>query len=205
MVSCMLFLKNLFKMKFTVKDFISYCDVCMCCGGKTKFSLERTILDDPYASVQNCVPVSLKDRRGNIRAELMISYADSKRLYLDIYIKSNEYLASNKKLFDKFINENNLYMSKRCDNCKNCTIQSSIMSFGKYISPVCIYTERLFFEEEEYDYDIYSSYKDKKTHIMVTSEDAAKWFNIDVPFLPLYKFKNKQNLLNKIKTYMLFS
>lgn len=189
--------------KFTIKDFILTTSPCFGCNQKLSFTIgllnenEKTphhkpIIIEPDVSIIN----------------LRTTYNSS--LSISINHKTNYFKTNNLPELFKFLNQHQLFVSTNCKNCFSY-IESQYLEFNTnkgFIKPVGISNEDIVLKENNTFYMIKSSSLEATSIITVTKFDGNNInlpIRLETPILPLYKFKNKQILIDKIKVYLLFS
>ena len=195
--------------QYTVKDFILYNNPCISCG--EKILLEFASLDTRHSSKTSKEDVViLKPFVKNERTEvdLKISYTSSINLRIDH--KSNKFLSSNFEGLTDYLNKYKLYLRTRCNKCYSY-IDSHFLEFNiarGFIKPVSISSEYFIIQDASYMYHIRSNSWESKTIVVVDRIDKTtpvSPIRFDLPIILLSKFKNKENIINKIKTYITFS
>ena len=189
--------------KFTVKDFIGYNNPCFSCGERISFKL---------GIVTNGVDGSAQ-LRPTVKPEytvvdLKVTY--SKTLQLWIFHNTNKFIASNPIDFTEYLNENHLFLHSKCDKCMS-SIESMFLEFNKdmgFVKPVSISREILLVNDDRNQFILNSSFAWNKSVLSADRLDKTAPISpivLDLPLLPLYKFKTKERFLNKVKTYVVFS
>jgi hypothetical protein len=191
--------------KFTVKDFILYNSPCISCGGAINLYVVSRDSVNPYKNLRGIKYITNVGKNA-ITVELKITYAE--RLTLQIIPKSNKFKTSDVAGLWSYLDKHDLYLQSICSECKTI-ISSNIMmldKLGGFIHPISLDSEDIMIKDSDCLYMIYTSYEGNSTEIHVLPKDLLKEdFNIKIPLLPIYKFKTKEKLLQKIKTYILFS
>lgn len=200
--------------KFTVKDFITYNNPCFSCGNKISFYIGtesyQAIILDPKFPVGSTHPTFMRPIVSTEYSELdlKISYNDS--LNLRIYHKSNKIDSNNiQKLFE-YLKAHRIILQSRCDKCYTC-IESNDLLFNYdkgFIYPATIKSERILVSDDENMYHMYSWFSTNKTDLTIDKINRVlpvSSSHLKLPLLPLYKFKNKQHFIDKIRTYLTFS
>jgi hypothetical protein len=195
--------------QFTVKDFITYNAPCFSCGESIILEFGSVeLINNGKVSGQSPVflkPIVSKDRT---EISLKISYVGSLQLW--IFHKSNKFLTTNFTGLSEYLNTHKLFLRSRCNKC-NSLIDSQFIEFNLksgFIKPVGISAEYLSIQDKSHLYCIHSKFLDDKTIIIADRIDKTtpvSGVRIEIPLLPLYKFKDKEKIISKIKTYILFS
>jgi hypothetical protein len=101
-------------------------------------------------------------------------------------------------------------LSSTCDRCYT-QIESQYLDFNidkAYVSAVGISTERLMVNDGDNLYQINSFFMAEKSSLIVDKLDKLKPltpFQLDLPLIPKYRFKDKAHFIQKMKTYITFS
>lgn len=195
--------------KFTVKDFIEYNGPCFSCGGQINFKIGFVDLDakqtPTMADASYLRPLVTTN---HTEVDLIIKYSNQEALKLQILHKTNKIFTNNSQGLTKYLSRHKLFLSSQCDKC-HTQIESNFLEINLnkgFIEAVTISTERLVVMSDDTIYQLYSSAFDNKTKVVVDRLDRiAHTFNLDLPFLPKYRFRTRDNLISKIKMYMTFS
>jgi hypothetical protein len=190
--------------KFTVKDFIEYNGPCFSCNNQINFRIGfldlETRVDASYLK-----PVVTANYT---EIDLLITYNNAIKLY--IFHKTNKILTNNQQGLTKYLSGRKLFLSSTCNRCYT-QIESQYLDFNLekgYVSAVGISTERLMVSDGENQYQINSFFMAEKSNLVVDKIDKARPltpFQLDLPLLPKYRFKDRAHFLQKMKTYLTFS
>lgn len=199
--------------KFTIKDFLFYNNPCFSCQSNINFyfvSNSKDISKTKQPGYFN--PIVSKDA---ISIDIKKSYSHS--LTLSIYNKTNKFYANNKHELEAYLDDHRISMYSTCPKC-NTTIISNTLEFdvkGKFVKPVEVFAETINVESKGKTYSLATLIENNSSHIEVINGSKTSLtsmlllnndsFSLDIPALPLYKFKNKDNLIKKIGIYMTFS
>lgn len=186
-------------MKFTVKDFILYNGPCFSCGNKINVTLTclNNILSGSFTRVN-----SQKLEKGVLEASLRIKY--SHNLTLKIFTYNNKFIVSDQNGLNKYLNEYKLFLRSECKKCRGVIISNALEFDPRgFIKPISLNRELFDVNDKNTDYLITTEYDINQTHINIFTDHKA--MELVIPCLPLYKFKTKEKLINKLKTYILFS
>lgn len=190
--------------KFTVKDFISYNNPCFSCGENIHFKVVTTTKDGPSDIVQLRPTV----KPDYTVVDLKVTY--TKTLQLWIFHQNNKIISSDIRGLTSYLEEHKLFLSSRCDKCYT-NIESNFLEFNLdkgYVKPVGISRELLIVSDEHNMYQIHSSFIAEQSTVVVdkiSKTTPISPVRFEAPLLPLYKFKDKEHLINKMKTYLIFS
>lgn len=189
---------------FSVKDFIGYNNPCFSCKKHVNFYFAVTSRAAPNSPSGYFSPIVSRDFTA---VDLKITYSHS--LTLKIYHKTNRFEANNLHELEDYLSKNQISLSLSCPKCQSL-ITSDRLSFDlnkKYVKGTKIMYESLKIKEKEKHYYLETLYELNATSITVTNDANvfSDVFTLDTPAIPLHKFKNKANIIKKIKTYMLFS
>jgi len=189
--------------QLTVKDFINYNGPCFSCGK----------LPELYIQVTANQPVNFdRDIRPSLDKkcmEIVLSYKYDKNLLMWIEYETNKVSFSNFSEIAQFLSDFKIKIKKKCNECQNC-LCSSYLEWNlpkQYLKPITLDWERIVLKDETYIYYIYNSYTHNKSSLQSDRLDnnIRNTFKVETPLISLRKFSNKERLINKIKTYMLFS
>jgi hypothetical protein len=185
---------------FTVKDFIAYNNPCFSCGEHINIRF-RTVSKISY--VAGLIKPLIKIDSTTV--DLVTKYRNI--LQLQINNKTNKILSNDIRSLKEFLFDNNIQLISNCSKC-NTSITSSylIFNFDKwYIEPTTISLEDLIICENNKHYSIISSFMDDESIIYCAKNGGDIVLSFKSKLLPLYTLKTKENMLNKIKTYLVFS
>lgn len=190
--------------KFTVKDFINYNAPCFSCGSKITFRIGSICL------TQHMSAIYLRATTSNAQTEVDLQVTYARILKLTINHITNKITTSDPEALTKYLEVNKLFLSSVCNNCYT-NIESFYLEFNLhkgFILPVGISKELLMLTDAKNMYQINSTAIDEKTIIVVDRINVANSLShirFVLPLSFLYKLKNKEHILQKIKTYLLFS
>lgn len=187
--------------KFTIKDMMLYHNPCRACGNNTNFSF----------CVISCVQDSPSVRDWKIRPELNDSYLKiplsiryKYRLDLHINLLTNEFIVHSKKSLYDFLKNHQIYAQAVCGKCGSYINTDFLFTENdKFIKPVGLYVEVFYFKNEGCDLIVKNNYEGGATTITFNKSNGHKTLN--VPLIPMYKFKTNEALFQKIKMMLTFS
>jgi hypothetical protein len=189
--------------KFTVKDFIEYNGPCFSCDNPINFKIGFQGLNNADASfLRPTVTATYTE------IDLRITYNNSLQLF--IFHQTNKILTNDPGALTEYLSSHKLFLSSTCDHCLSL-IESQFLDFHisqGYVAAVGISNERLLVKDKGSLYQINTSMILDKSLIVVDRIDKTRPispFTLELPALPLYRFKDKQHFLDKIKKYILFS
>lgn len=192
--------------KFTVKDFIAYNNPCFSCGNSINFNIGLLDLETKINS-QTMRPVVTSTYT---EVDLVVKYASNEALKLYIFHKTNKILTNSIEGLTKYLNSRKLWLKSTCDKCYT-HIESQFLEFNidkGYLNAVGLSAERLMVNDGTSQYQITTSFIDEKSLVTVDRLDKVQPlspFQLKLPLLPKYRFKDKEHFIRKIKTYMTFS
>lgn len=197
--------------KFTVKDFILYNGPCFSCGGPISFSVGyRDIAVDENTEgklIESMLATKLY--KDHIRVDLCIKYVDT--LSLKVELKSNKFSTNNEERLKKYFKEYELYLYANCQGCYSYSMSKSLEfdMKGKFIKPVSILQELIDIVDDNNFYQILSTFLNNKSNIWISKIDQSdiqyEPLEIEAPLLLRSKFKTKDQLIKKLRTYMTFA
>jgi len=193
--------------RFTVKDFILATSPCFGCRGKLSYAIVCVDLRPEIMLTPNYKTLVVSSDYSEI--DLKISY--NAGLKLRIYHKTNRFWSSNFKEFSKFLESHQLYLHTGCDKCQS-QIDSQYLVFNLakgFILPVGISKEHISLLDNNNIYSIFNDTMRNETRVFIKTRDMKKSLStptyLKLPLLFLHKFKTKNQLIDKIKLYTLFS
>lgn len=191
--------------KFTVKDFITYNNPCFSCGNQINFRIGFLDLETK-ADISYLRPVVGPQYT---EVDLIIKYANQDALKLYIFHKTNKILTNSQQGLTKYLSTRKLFLTSSCDRCYT-KIESQYLDFNidkGFVAAVGISTERIMVNDGDSLYQIDSFFMAQKSHLVVSRLDSARMspFQLDLPLIPKYRFKDKAHFLQKMKIYMTFS
>ena len=189
--------------KFTVWDFINYNAPCFSCNNKIEFRLRFCRKDNAANSYFK--PVVKSDHS---EVDLKITYSDAVKL--SIYHKTNKIATNDLSGLVKYVDENKLYLASVCDFC-GTNIRSDYLEFDfnkNLIVAVELHIEILSLSDGQNHYIIKNNFNDDKSRVVISiinRGDPPPPIVLNSPLLPRYKFKDKKQLIEKLKLYLTFS
>lgn len=186
--------------KFTIKDFITYNNPCFSCNNKIsiKIGSADSISQSDTVFLTPIINVDSTD------INLKITYANV--LKLKISHKTNKIQTTRLMSLTKYLKEHKLFLRSYCDHC-HTFIESQFLEFNMsrgFIYPVGISNEVLIVKNKNTTYNLSSSFFEGKSLLIVDKPNISPlYFNL--PLMPLYKFKDKEHMINKMKLFVVFS
>jgi hypothetical protein len=192
--------------KFTVKDFIAYNNPCFSCNSQINFRIGFLDLETK-ADISYLRPAVTPTYT---EVDLIIKYANTDALKLYIFHKTNKILTNSQQGLTKYLSSRKLFLSSTCDKCYT-QIESQYLDFNLdkgFVSAVGISSERLMVSDGDNLYQINSFFMAEKSNLIVDKLDKVRPlspFQLDLPLIPKYRFKDKAHFIHKMKTYITFS
>ena len=178
--------------QFTVKDFLTYRNPCFLCGTVNTVRIGGHI----PSILPNYMEIDLK-----------INYSNAIKLF--IFHKTNKILSNNKDGLTQLLESRTLNLSSFCFNCSsNRSSEDLVFDLNKdIILPVKIAAETLYSSEGYKRYELISNYRDNRSfiHIWEAKTPSSKDINKELSLIPSSKFKTKEQFIEKMKLYALFS
>jgi hypothetical protein len=193
--------------KLTIKEFILYNNPCFICGNKITFYLKCNHNSNPFSVPQNLTS-TLKNKELDVT--LLLEYKSTLKLKFNIL--THEYITNNEIKLNNYLLGKSLFLSSYCDLCNSC-INSNYLDFQSngttgIIKPIIICSETFIIKTNNSTYILKSSFNDKRTVVSIYTSEfnllQKANIEIDIPLLPLYKFKTKEKLLEKLKILVTF-
>lgn len=188
--------------QFTVKDFILYNNPCFSCG-------ERIILDVVATHLVQVNPAVLRPlvTPDLITIPLKVTYGQT--LQLKIQTQTNKLEFEDNKAMADYIYSHRLNFTSRCNKCYT-TIDSQFLEFDllrKIVKPVGISYENLVVNDATHTYHIYTSYMAEESVINMDRMDkpGLATVKLQAPLMPLSRFKDREHLIKKMRTYLIFT
>lgn len=193
--------------KFTVKDFLLYACPCYGCNSPTAVYIGVSYTDNESAALMDgsIMPVI---NQNHTRVDLKISYNSALSIAIDH--KTNKFATNSEKLLKKYLQEHAIYLQSVCTKC-NTQFETRYLSFNLdklFILPVEMKNEFFVIRSDQHIFHCFSSYEEKSTHVDAVRLDQVVPLSstkLSLPLLPGYKFKTKEQFVQKMKTYLLFS
>ena len=199
--------------KFSVKDFVDYCHKCFICGNVA--NIEFMEMDIDHVSGNKFKQNALKSEihKDYVEIELRIRYADY--INFKMFYKTNKFEINNVSGLNDYLKKHKLIISSICSDCP-VAITSSPIKFNHQtarIEALEVNREVYNFIRNNKNYTLYSDHVSQSSKLTVSDPLSAppppnkvrSNESIKLPFLPRYKFSNKEAMLDKIKMYLVFS
>jgi hypothetical protein len=190
--------------KFTLKDFILHNSPCFSCAELITFQIGIINIADLTMS-ESFLKASVLREYTSI--DLHIGWNDTLKLNIDH--KSNKFATNNASALTKYLEGRKLFFKCECSKCHSGMLSNHLeFSAAGFIRPVSINRETIVVYDNVNMYQIYSLYDNNQSTIFIDRIDKAipiSPIRLDTPLLPRSKFKNKGHLIEKLKTYILFS
>lgn len=190
---------------FTIKDFLQYNAPCFSCGQKVVIQFAHHN-DSASTYIKPTIINSL------LELDLHVKWLKINQVNLIIDLQTNHIATSNKQGLIKFINDRKVYAESKCKDC-GTIIRSDYLTFdfqSMLIKGVGLAFEQLVVFEKQVKYVLCSSINGyggecSKSQMYAWNNLSAGTFDQVIPLCPLYKFRNRQHFLDKMKTICVFS
>ncbi len=189
--------------RFTVKDFIAHNNPCINCNDS--ISIKVATLEDNVDG-----PAFLRPTVSNDFTLIDLKVTYTKTLKLWIFHQNNKFIASSVDDLKLFLKTHRVYLRSHCERCYT-NIESHFLDFELdkgYIKPMGISMESVFVTDDAHRYHLHSSFATNETIIIIDRINKVTPISpmrFEVPLIPLSKFRDKEHLINKMKTYLVFS
>jgi hypothetical protein len=193
---------------FTIKDLMLYNQPCLCCGGKT--TLRWSITPSGGMTKQSTIPFEL-DASGMIRFPLQVRYDNN--LSVLVAPASNAYQAVSQSgtpnLFPHFIRNHSIRCRITCNGCPAEILSMPLIFENDYIAPVALDVEFFLIKDSGYRYFLDTHHQEDNTCLIVDFDtqfyppEQPKRY--DLPLMPRYHFKDRQQLISRLKVCVLFA
>jgi hypothetical protein len=206
---------------FTLKDFISYNNPCFICNNIISFSAISSVNVSPLIAKQSIVNQTTINK---FQTEILLKTTYNSNLKLIINNTSNQFTSPNLNDLQTYLTSHNIFIKSTCKICHSY-IKSSNLNLNyinNFIHPFTINYEHFFINDKAI-YTIISDFQNNQTTLIKEkylnpelpnlNNKPVKYKNmilsapavINIPLLPLYKFKSIERIINKINTYLTFS
>ena len=190
---------------FTIKDFVSYNNPC--------FNCQRSVSID--LNYRNSFSIPVHSRSGTstpneISFELKMSYTEF--IYLEVNYLTQKFHTNKADFLKNYLTntEKSLSLRSYCHYC--CTEVSTHplkFNFNKgIIELITLKSERLLINDSATLYQIETDFDTNKSILFADRIDRTSPLSptkIELSILPLYSFKSKQTLVDKLRKILLFS
>lgn len=192
--------------KFTLKDFLSFYTPCLSCKNKVNitWSARKTALDFT-ASLGEFAP---NFDGKHLSIDLKTTYYNKFSVMIDI--TSHSVISSDSAEFARYAAETECFVNLKCHKC-NSYIASTQFKFDlnkRILKPFSIDSEMWHMIDDEHMYNIYTTMHNEESHIIVDKINAttpiSPWQK-KITAIPINRFMGKEDFLERIKTYMVFS
>jgi hypothetical protein len=188
--------------KFSVKDFITHNGPCFSCRQPIKLQIHS--FNDNRLGQETHLMCQVQNNFTDV--ELLHTYHGVLKLTVDH--KTNQFSTSNLMGLREYLFTHRLALYCHC-RCCSTEMASHYLDFDfdkQFIKAVSIKDEQILIEDKDKLYQVYSHYDDNHTAIFICNiGQGATMFRLDTPLLPRAKFKNREELIQKLKNYLLFS
>lgn len=192
--------------QLTLKDLLSFYGPCLSCGNKINLVWYTSKTSLQYGqNVGEFVP-SLSGK--TLTIDVKNTYHNKFSIMIDIM--SHSILSSDSSEFVRYIGEANCSMQIKCYKC-NSQVKTTTFKFDlnkRIIRPFSVDSEMWHITDDGAVYHIYTNMPSDETHIVVDDMKAVKplaaWEK-KIMAVPINRFSGKEEFLERIKTYMVFS
>lgn len=196
--------------KFTVKDFILYNAPCFSCKEPVAISIISARTNDNVGVDGAASPSQLRVTvtKENLEVDLKINYDQILKLFVNLV--TNKIITTNFSGLTDYLKEHKLSLRSECKKCYT-SMESYFLEFNLnkgFVYPVGIAKERLIVTDDTNQYTVISSFFSEQSILYADRLDKThpiSPFKIELPLIPLYRFRTREKFLNKMKTYLIFS
>jgi len=188
--------------KLTLKDFILYNSPCFSCGNNTQ--LEFFLIDRGGPTPLN---VALKTNILGSHIEVIVKVTYKSSLSITIDPKHNSWVSNNATMLHQLLSQYGLYVTSDCKICGTyiCSNAFTILWSKKLILPLDIEKEFVIIKTDKGTYYLSTYEKDITLLEFTKNKLNSPIFELKIPKLLICDLKDKDALIKKINTYMLFS
>ena len=190
--------------KFTIKDFINFNSPCFSCNSKISVRIGVENSDMVFNEVY------LRPTVGPSFLEVDLKITYNSHLKLIVAHKTNKFAVNDIGILEEYFKDHKIFIETECSRCYT-KLESQNLEFdwaGCFIRPVEMKREILMTSDDHNLYQIFSSFPEKTSLVVIDKISKAtpiSPIHFSAPLLPLYKFRDKKHLIEKLKTYALFS
>lgn len=205
--------------KLTLKDFLSFYTPCLSCNAKNSLSwivnyrspklLAPSNINQMLAPSNINLGEFLPVLNGKqLEIDLKVTYFNKFSLMIDIV--SHSFISSDASQFLSYTLETNCFIQLKCMKCNSHVITNNLEFDTKrrLLKPLTIKGELWHICDEENIYNVYTNMDKEESEIIVDKINATTpltpWRKI-LEALPINRFSSKEEFLERIKTYMVFS
>lgn len=137
--------------------------------------------------------------------DLRIAWATT--LTLSIDHKTNKFATNDMTALTGYLDRNELSLDCQCANCHSA-VYTGVLNFSAqgYLRAVELAEESINVTVDKKIYHFYCNYRAGLSRFFISTGDGFTLpFSLETQLVPRSKFKNREELINKMKTYALFS
>lgn len=183
--------------KFSLGEFIAYGSPCFSCDCPILVNLYIDPVDVSVAPAR----LRLHIKSGQAKVDLKVSYTSVLQLSIDL--KTNRISTTNTKKLATYLADKQLSLQIECNQC-NSIIMSQVISFdlkNHFVRAIEMLNESMHINYHSDFYHVYTSYVSDVSII----SGYNPLFRLETPLMPIGKFKNRYQLLDKIRLFSTFS
>lgn len=197
--------------KLTLKDFLTFYTPCLSCGAKSSltwivtYKNPKLIIPSSSNNLGEFVP-TLNGKL--LEIDLKVTYFNKFSFMIDIM--SHSFISSNAAQFLEYLGETNCYIQLKCNKC-NSQVISNNLEFDvnrRILKPITLKGEIWHIVDEENFYNVFTNMDKDESEIIVdkinSTTPLTPWRKV-LEAIPINRFNNKEEFLDRIKTYMVFS
>lgn len=194
--------------KLTLKDFLSFYAPCLSCGNKNNLSWIVIYKNKQLPPNYNLGEFSPNINGKLLEIDLKTTYFEKFSLMIDIV--SHNFISSDASQMMAYAMDTDCQVQLKCMRCNSQVISSKLeFDFNKRILlPLTVKGEIWHITDSEYMYGIFTNTDSGQSEIIVDKISSATplspWRKI-LDAIYINKFSSKEEFLERIKTYMVFS
>ncbi len=196
--------------KLTLKDFLTFYTPCISCGAKASlvWIVNRKDVNGLMSMglITGEFPTNLNGKL--LEINLKLTYFNKFSLMIDI--TSHAFISTDSAQFTQYIGESDCYIQLKCLKC-NSQVLTNYLQFDlnrRILKPITIKGEQWHIMDDEHIYNIYTNMERDESEIIVDKINAptplSPWRKV-LESMPINRFNSKDDFLERIKTYMVFS
>lgn len=187
---------------FTIKDIVKYNLKCKICSSPTSLYLVDDMPCDEYNYGRlNVIKPTINN--GIMSFNISIKYKSKILLHIDIATNEFILIKEGVELYnEKFLDQ--IFLETICDTCGTMMNTEYLVFSKNTIKPVKLFTEAIFINHNNINFSIFNKFKTNKCAFIAIGQNI-KSTNIELPLMPLWKFKNRKAIIEKLNFIMAIS
>jgi len=192
--------------QLTLKDFLSFYSPCISCKNKVNLSWAAKKSSLQFAGNVGEFSPTLEGK--NLTIDLKTTYFNRFSLMIDIV--THAFITSDSAEFIKYAAETECFLQAKCFKC-NSQVRTTNFKFDtnkRLLKPLSIKDEMWHITDEGYLYNVYTNMESGESDFIVDKIEQPTHLNAwnkKLEAMPINRFTSREDFLERIKTYMVFS